>query len=91
MRTEVDNRVGRAFDSYKSQAGLAANISNNQSYLSSLGVGSKSDANLEHANSVAAKNGIESPFAPAQPVSQPDAHKTYNQAAALAANNTTQE
>lgn len=91
MRTEVDNRVGRAFDSYKSQAGLAANISNNQSYLSSLGVGSISDANLEHANSVAAKNGIESPFAPAQPVSQPDAHKTYNQAAALAANNTTQE
>ena len=91
MRTEVDNRVGRAFDSYKSQAGLAANISNNQSYLSSLGVGSKSDANLEHANSVAAKNDIESPFAPAQPVSQPDAHKTYNQAAALAANNTTQE
>ena len=91
MRTEVDNRVGRAFDSYKSQAGLAANISNNQSYLSSLGVGSKSDANLEHANSVAAKNGIESPFAPAQPVSQPDAHKTYNQAAALAANNTAQE
>ena len=91
MRTEVDNRVGRAFDSYKSQAGLVANISNNQSYLSSLGVGSKSDANLEHANSVAAKNGIESPFAPAQPVSQPDAHKTYNQAAALAANNTTQE
>ena len=91
MRTEVDNRVGRAFDSYKSQAGLAANISNNQSYLSSLGVGSKSDTNLEHANSVAAKNGIESPFAPAQPVSQPDAHKTYNQAAALAANNTTQE
>ena len=91
MRTEVDNRVGRAFDSYKSQADLAANISNNQSYLSSLGVGSKSDANLEHANSVAAKNGIESPFAPAQPVSQPDAHKTYNQAAALAANNTTQE
>lgn len=91
MRAEVDNRVGRAFDSYKSQAGLAANISNNQSYLSSLGVGSKSDANLEHANSVAAKNGIESPFAPAQPVSQPDAHKTYNQAAALAANNTTQE
>ena len=91
MRAEVDNRVGRAFDSYKSQVGLAANISNNQSYLSSLGVGSKSDANLEHANSVAAKNGIESPFAPAQPVSQPDAHKTYNQAAALAANNTTQE
>lgn len=91
MRTEVDSRVGQAFDSYKSQAGLAANISNNQSYLSSLGVGSKSDANLEHANSVAAKNGIESPFAPAQPVSQPDAHKTYNQAAALAANNTTQE
>lgn len=91
MRTEVDNRVGQAFDSYKSQAGLAANISNNQSYLSSLGVGSKSDANLEHANSVAAKNGIESPFAPAQPVSQPDAHKTYNQTAALAANNTTQE
>ena len=91
MRTEVDNRVGRAFDSYKSQAGLAANISNNQSYLSSLGVGSKSDANLEHANSVATKNGIESPFVPAQPVSQPDAHKTYNQAAALAANNTTQE
>ena len=91
MRAEVDNRVGRAFDSYKSQASLAANISNNQSYLSSLGVGSKSDANLEHANSVAAKNGIESPFAPAQPVSQPDAHKTYNQAAALAANNTTQE
>ena len=91
MRAEVDNRVGRAFDSYKSQAGLAANISNNQSYLSSLGVGSKSDANLEHANSVAAKNGIESPFASAQPVSQPDAHKTYNQAAALAANNTTQE
>lgn len=91
MRAEVDNRVGRAFDSYKSQAGLAANISNNQSYLSSLGVGSKSDASLEHANSVAAKNGIESPFAPAQPVSQPDAHKTYNQAAALAANNTTQE
>ena len=91
MRTEVDNRVGRAFDSYKSQAGLAANISNNQSYLSSLGVGSKSDANLEHANSVAAKNGIESPFAPAQPVSQPDAHKTYNQAAALATNNTAQE
>ena len=91
MRTEVDNRVGRAFDSYKSQAGLAANINNNQSYLSSLGVGSKSDANLEHANSVAAKNGIESPFAPAQPVSQPDAHKTYNQAAALATNNTAQE
>ena len=91
MRTEVDNRVGRAFDSYKSQAGLAANISNNQSYLSSLGVGSKSDTNLEHANSVATKNGIESPFVPAQPVSQPDAHKTYNQAAALAANNTTQE
>ena len=91
MRTEVDNRVGRAFDSYKSQASLAANISNNQSYLSSLGVGSKSDANLEHANSVAAKNGIESPFVPVQPVSQPDAHKTYNQAAALAANNTTQE
>ena len=91
MRTEVDNRVGRAFDSYKSQAGLAANISNNQSYLSSLGVGSKSDANLEHANSVAAKNGIESPFAPAQPVNRPDAHKTYSQAAALAANNTAQE
>ena len=91
MRTEVDNRVGRAFDSYKSQAGLAANISNNQSYLSSLGVGSKSDANLEHANSVAAKNGIESPFAPAQPVNPPDAYKTYNQAAALATNNTAQE
>ena len=91
MRTEVDNRVGQAFDSYKSQADLAANISNNQSYLSSLGVGSKSDANLEHANNVAAKNGIESTFAPTQPVNRPDAHKTYNQAAALAANNTAQE
>lgn len=91
MRTEVDNRVGQAFDSYKSQLGLAANINNNQSYLSSLGVGSKSDANLEHANSVAAKNGIESIFAPTQPVNPPDAHKTYNQAAALAANNTAQE
>lgn len=91
MRTEVDNRVGQAFDSYKSQLGLAANINNNQSYLSSLGVGSKSDANLEHANNVAAKNGIESTFAPTQPVNQPDAHKTYNQAAALAANNTAQE
>ena len=91
MRTEVDNRVGQAFDSYKSQADLAANISNNQSYLSSLGVGSKSDANLEHANSVAAKNGIESTFAPTQPVNPPDAHKTYNQAAALATNNTAQE
>ena len=91
MRTEVDNRVGQAFDSYKSQVGLAANINNNQSYLSSLGVGSKSDANLEHANSVAAKNGIESTFAPTQPVNPPDAHKTYSQAAALAANNTAQE
>ena len=91
MRTEVDNRVGQAFDSYKSQVGLAANINNNQSYLSSLGVGSKSDANLEHANSVAAKNGIESTFAPTQPVNPPDAHKTYNQAAALATNNTAQE
>ena len=91
MRTEIDNRVGQAFDSYKSQADLAANINNNQSYLSSLGVGSKSDANLEHANSVAAKNGIESTFAPIQPVNQPDAHKTYSQAAALAANNTAQE
>lgn len=91
MRTEVDNRVGQAFDLYKSQADLAANISNNQSYLSSLGVGSKSDANLEHANNVAAKNGIESTFAPTQPVNRPDAHKTYNQAAALAANNTAQE
>ena len=91
MRTEIDNRVGQAFDSYKSQADLAANINNNQSYLSSLGVGSKSDANLEHANSVAAKNGIESTFAPTQPVNPPDAHKTYNQAAALATNNTAQE
>ena len=91
MRTEVDNRVGQAFDSYKSQVGLAANINNNQSYLSSLGVGSKSDANLEHANSVAAKNGIESTFAPTQPVNPPDAHKTYNQAAALATNSTAQE
>ena len=91
MRTEIDNRVGQAFDSYKSQASLAANISNNQSYLSSLGVGSKADANLEHANNVAAKNGIESTFAPTQPVNRPDAHKTYNQAAALAANNTAQE
>ena len=91
MRTEVDNRVGQAFDSYKSQADLAANISNNQSYLSSLGVGSKADANLEHANNVAAKNGIESTFAPTQPVNRPDAHKIYNQAAALAANNTAQE
>ena len=91
MRTEVDNRVGQAFDSYKSQADLAANISNNQSDLSSLGVGSKSDANLEHANNVAAKNGIESTFAPTQPVNRPDTHKTYSQAAALAANNTAQE
>ena len=91
MRTEVDNRVGQAFESYKSQVGLAANINNNQSYLSSLGVGSKSDANLEHANSVAAKNGIESTFAPTQPVNPPDAYKTYNQAAALATNNTAQE
>ena len=91
MRMEVDNRVGQAFESYKSQVGLAANINNNQSYLSSLGVGSKSDANLEHANSVAAKNGIESTFAPTQPVNPPDAYKTYNQAAALATNNTAQE
>ena len=91
MRTEVDNKVGQAFESYKSQVGLAANINNNQSYLSSLGVGSKSDANLEHANSVAAKNGIESTFAPTQPVNPPDAYKTYNQAAALATNNTAQE
>ncbi len=92
MRWEVDNKVGQAFDAYKNQADLAANISNNQSYLSSLGVGSKIDAaNLEHANNVAAKNGIESPFTSAQPTNQPDAHKAYNQAAALAANNTAQE
>ena len=92
MRWEVDSKVGQAFDAYKNQADLAANISNNQSYLSSLGVGSKIDAaNLEHANNVAAKNGIESPFTSAQPANQPDAHKTYNQAAALAANAPAQE
>ncbi len=92
LRWEVNDNVGTAFDAYKDQVELAGDINSNQSYLTQLGVGSTTDtANLAHANDVAAKNGINSPFEPAAPTNQPDAYETYNQKAALAANANTEQ
>ena len=86
LRWEVNDNVGAAFDAYKNQVELASDINSNQSYLAQLGVGSTTDtASLTHANDIAAKNGIDSPFGPIAPANQPDAHETYNQKAALAA------
>ena len=86
LRREVNDSVGAAFDAYKNQVELASDINSNQSYLTQLGVGSTTDAaSLAHANDIAAKNGIDSPFGPIAPANQPDAHETYNQKAALAA------
>ena len=86
LRREVNDNVGAAFDAYKNQVELASDINSNQSYLTQLGVGSTTDAaSLAHANDIAAKNGIDSPFGPIAPANQPDAHETYNQKAALAA------
>ena len=86
LRREVNDNVGAAFDAYKNQVELASDINSNQSYLTQLGVGSTTDAaSLAHANDIAAKNGIDSPFRPIAPANQPDAHETYNQKAALAA------
>ena len=86
LRREVNDNVGAAFDAYKNQVELASDINSNQSYLTQLGVGSTIDAaSLAHANDIAAKNGIDSPFGPIAPANQPDAHEAYNQKAALAA------
>lgn len=86
LRWEVNDNVGAAFDAYKNQVELASDINSNQSYLAQLGVGSTTDAaSLAHANDIAAKNGIDSPFGSIAPANQPDAHETYNQKAALAA------
>lgn len=79
LRWEVNDNVGAAFDAYKDRVELAGDINSNQSYLTQLGVGSTTDtANLAHANDIAAKNGIDSPFKPITPTNQPDAHETYN-------------
>lgn len=92
LRWEVNDNVGAAFDAYKDRVELAGDINSNQSYLTQLGVGSTTDAaNLAHANDIAAKNGIDSPFKPIAPANQPDAHETYNQRAALAANANTEQ
>ena len=92
LRWEVNDNVGTAFDAYKNQVELASDINSNQSYLTQLGVGSTTDAaSLAHANDIAAKNGIDSPFGPIAPANQPDAHETYNQKAALAANANTEQ
>lgn len=92
LRWEVNDNVGAAFDAYKDRVELAGDINSNQSYLTQLGVGSTTDAaNLAHANDIAAKNGIDSPFGPIAPANQPDAHETYNQRAALAANANTEQ
>lgn len=92
LRWEVNDNVGAAFDAYKNQVELASDINSNQSYLTQLGVGSTTDAaSLAHANDIAAKNGIDSPFGPIAPANQPDAHETYNQRAALAANANTEQ
>lgn len=92
LRWEVNDNVGAAFDAYKDQVELASDINSNQSYLTQLGVGSTTDAaSLAHANDIAAKNGIDSPFGPIAPANQPDAHETYNQRAALAANANTEQ
>lgn len=92
LRWEVNDNVGTAFDAYKGQVDLASDINSNQSYLTQLGVGSTTDAaNLAHANDVAAKNGISSPFESSVPANQPDAHETYNQKAALAASTNTEQ
>ena len=79
LRWEVNDNVGAAFDAYKNRVELASDINSNQSYLAQLGVGSTTDAaRLAHANDIAAKNGIDSPFGPIAPANQPDAHETYN-------------
>lgn len=92
LRWEVNDNVGAAFDAYKNRVELASDINSNQSYLTQLGVGSTTDtASLAHANDIAAKNGIDSPFGPIAPANQPDAHETYNQRAALAANANTEQ
>ena len=92
LRWEVNDNVGTAFDAYKDRVELASDINSNQSYLTQLGVGSTTDAaSLAHANDIAAKNGIDSPFGPIAPANQPDAHETYNQKAALAANANTEQ
>lgn len=92
LRWEVNDNVGAAFDAYKNQVELASDINSNQSYLTQLGVGSTTDAaSLTHANDIAAKNGIDSPFGPIAPANQPDAHETYNQKAALAASANTEQ
>lgn len=92
LRWEVNDNVGAAFDAYKNQVELASDINSNQSYLAQLGVGSTTDAaSLAHANDIAAKNGIDSPFGPIAPANQPDAHETYNQKAALAASANTEQ
>lgn len=92
LRWEVNDNVGAAFDAYKNQVELASDINSNQSYLTQLGVGSTTDtASLTHANDIAAKNGIDSPFGPIASANQPDAHETYNQKAALAASANTEQ
>ena len=92
LRWEVNDNVGAAFDAYKDRVELASDINSNQSYLTQLGVGSTTDAaSLAHANDIAAKNGIDSPFRPIAPANQPDAHETYNQKAALAASANTEQ
>ena len=92
LRWEVNDNVGAAFDAYKDRVELASDINSNQSYLTQLGVGSTTDAaSLAHANDIAAKNGIDSPFGPIAPANQPDAHETYNQKAALAASANTEQ
>ena len=92
LRWEVNDNVGTAFDAYKDRVELASDINSNQSYLTQLGVGSTTDAaSLAHANDIAAKNGIDSPFGPIAPANQPDAHETYNQKAALAASANTEQ
>ena len=92
LRWEVNDNVGAAFDAYKDQVELASDINSNQSYLTQLEVGSTTDAaSLAHANDIAAKNGINSPFGPIAPANQPDAHETYNQKAALAASANTEQ
>lgn len=92
LRWEVNDNVGAAFDAYKNRVELASDINSNQSYLTQLGVGSITDAvSLAHANDIAAKNGIDSPFGPIAPANQPDAYETYNQRAALAANANTEQ
>ena len=92
LRWEVNDNVGAAFDAYKDRVELASDINSNQSYLTQLGVGSTTDAaSLAHANDIAAKNGIDSPFGPIAPANQLDAHETYNQKAALAASANTEQ